>query len=173
MAHNSFKLTISFALVMTLSTEAWSGNKPAHTHSNVTTINGQLLPVDPFPLQNVTVMLDTFDSHGNRLIITRGTRKAQTRAAIHVHMYGGHTCVLSGEITIFMECVPPAKKPSGTCYYMPPNVPMTATNLGTEDVELTDTFVLPPGADTLTALERKAQLQQWKASSRQAKRRKR
>lgn len=153
MAHNSFKLTISFALVIMLSTEAWSGNKPAHTHSNVTTINGQPLPVDPFPLLNVTVMLDTLDSHGNRLIITKGTRKAQTRAAIHIHMYGGHTCVLSGEITIFMDGIAPAKKPSGTCYYMPPNVPMTATNLGTEDVVLTDTFILPPGADTLTALE--------------------
>ena len=116
MAYNSFRLTTSFALVIMLSTQAWSGDKPAHTHSNVTTINGQPLPVDPLPLQNVSVMLDTFDSHGNRLIITRGTRKAQTRAAIHIHVYGGHTCVLSGEITIFMEGIPPAKKPSGTCY---------------------------------------------------------
>lgn len=153
MAHNSFKLTTSFALVIMLSTQAWSGDRPVHTHSKATTINGQPLPVDPFPLQRVTVMLDTLDSNGNRLIITKGTRKAQTRAAIHIHMYGGHTCVLSGEITIFMEGTPPAKKPSGTCYYMPPNVPMTATNLGTEDVVLTDTFILPPGAETLTALE--------------------
>lgn len=153
MAHRLFKLTSSFALVMTISGQAWSGDMPSHTHSHVTTINGQPLPVDPFPLQNVTVMLDTLDSHGNRLIITRGTRKAQTRAAIHIHIYGGHTCVLSGEITIFMEGSPPAKQPSGTCYYMPPDVHMTATNLGTEDVLLTDTFTLPPGADPLTELE--------------------
>ena len=43
--------------------------------------------------------------------------------------------------------------PAGTCYYMPADTPMSAANLGAEDVRLIDTFVLPPGAAPMTVLE--------------------
>lgn len=119
----------------------------------VTTINGQPVPGRMLPLQDVTTMLDTIDADGNRLVITRGIRKAGTRVAIHVHEHGGHTCVLSGAITDFVEGHAPSLWPAGTCYYMPPNVPMSAANLGTEDAVLVDTFVLPPGAPTITIIE--------------------
>jgi hypothetical protein len=36
---------------------------------------------------------------------------------------------------------------------MPPNMPMAAANLGTEDAVLIDTFILPPGEPTITILE--------------------
>jgi hypothetical protein len=39
------------------------------------------------------------------------------------------------------------------CYYMPPNSPMAAANLGTEDVRITDTFNQPPDAPTITVIE--------------------
>jgi len=45
------------------------------------------------------------------------------------------------------------KFPAGTCYYMPPDILMTATNLGTEDAVLIDTFNLPPGKPTITIRE--------------------
>lgn len=131
---------------------ALSAGSHAH-HAAVSTINGKALPVDMLPLQDRTVMLDTIDNNGNRLYIVKGTRKAGTRAAIHIHRFGGHTCVLSGEITIFIEGSEPLKRPAGTCYFMPPNIPMAAVNLGTEDANLIDTFTLPPGENEVTRLE--------------------
>jgi quercetin dioxygenase-like cupin family protein len=120
---------------------------------DVTTINGQTVPGEMLPLQDVVTMLDTIDADGNRLVITRGVRKAGTRVAIHVHEHGGHTCVLTGAITDFVEGNAPSLWPAGTCYYMPPNTPMSATNLGTEDAILIDTFILPPDAPTITIIE--------------------
>ncbi len=123
------------------------------TNMAVTTINGQKPPGQVARLVGATTMLDTVDVNGQRIVVEKGVRKAGTRVGIHVHEYGGHTCVLSGEITGFMEGHAPKKWPAGTCYYMPPDMPMAAANLGTEDVVLVDTFILPPGKPTITILE--------------------
>ena len=57
-------------------------------------------------------------------------------------------------MTDFVEGHEPMSVPAGTCYYMlPPNTPMAAANLGTEDVHLYDTFNLPPDAPTITVIE--------------------
>jgi hypothetical protein len=65
----------------------------------VSMINGAVPPGKLDPLYDVTTMLDTIDAQGNRLFVSRGTRMPGTRVAIHVHEYGGHTCVVSGTIT--------------------------------------------------------------------------
>ena len=126
---------------------------PLSSELNVTTINGEKPPGRLERLVDVKTMMDTVDVTGKRVLVEKGVRKAGTRVAIHVHQYGGHTCVMSGEITDFMEGHPPSKWPAGTCYYMPPNLLMTAANLGTEDAVLIDTFILPPGAPTITIRE--------------------
>ncbi|WP_222611822.1 cupin domain-containing protein [Shimia ponticola] len=119
----------------------------------VNTINGHVPPGILAPLDDVRVMIDTIDADGNRLVVMQGIRRAGTRVGIHVHEYGGHTCVLSGAITDFVEGQGAMRFPAGTCYYMPPDTPMTAANLGTEDAVLIDTFILPPGSPTITILE--------------------
>ena len=119
----------------------------------VSMINGAVPPVKLDPLYDVTTMLDTIDAQGNRLFVSRGTRRPGTRVAIHVHEYGGHTCVVSGTITDFVEGQKSSTFPAGTCYYMPPNTPMTAANLGTEPAVLIDNFTLPSGAPMITILE--------------------
>lgn len=119
----------------------------------VITINGSPPPGILQPLDDVETMIDTVTSDGNRLLVVQGTRRAGTRAAIHFHDYGGYTCVLTGVMTDYVEGQPPRTYPAGTCYYMPPDVPMTAVNLGTEDARLIDNFTLPPGAMPMTALE--------------------
>lgn len=122
-------------------------------HAELTTING-VAPRGVYrPLEEVVVLLDVTASDGQRLVVTRGIRRAGTRAPIHVHEHGGHTCVLSGTITDFVEGHPDTVWPAGSCYYMPANTPMTAANLGTEDAVLMDTFKLPPGAPTITIVE--------------------
>ena len=105
------------------------------------------------PLEDVTTMIDTVESDGNRLLVVQGTRKAGTRAPIHLHDYGGYTCVLTGVVTDYVEGQPPMTFPAGTCYYMPPDVPMTAANLGTDDARLIDNFTLPPGGVPMNVLE--------------------
>lgn len=120
---------------------------------NVAQINGERPPGRLERLVNVTTMLDILDSNGQRVLVERGIRKAGTRAVIHVHEYGGHTCVISGEITDFVEGHPPKRFPAGTCYYMPPNLLMTAANLGSEDAVLIDLFILPPGKSAMTVRE--------------------
>ena len=121
--------------------------------SSVTTVNGAVPLGIIRGLDEVTVVLDTLTSDGQRLVITRGIRRAGTRVGIHVHQHGGHTCVLSGTITDFVEGKPDSFWPTGTCYYMPANTPMSAANLGTEDALLMDTFQLPPGAPVITIVE--------------------
>lgn len=123
------------------------------TALDITTINGSVPSGSLLPLQNVSTMLDTIDAYGNRLVVTQGTRKAGTRVAIHMHKYGGHTCVLSGQITDFVNGREPMEWPAGTCYYMPPDTLMSAANLGTVDAVLIDTFNLPPGEPTITIRE--------------------
>jgi quercetin dioxygenase-like cupin family protein len=118
-----------------------------------TTINGEVPPGELMPLQDVTTMLDTIDDQGNRLVIYRGIRLPGTRVGIHVHEFGGHTCVISGVITDFVEGQDPVEKPAGTCYYMPAFTPMSAANLGDEPAILIDTFNLPVGAPTITIIE--------------------
>lgn len=119
----------------------------------VTEINGFAPPAVSTGLNEVKIMAMTDLPDGQTLVVSRGTRLAGTRAPIHVHEYGGHTCVLSGAITDFVEGMAPSLFPADTCYYMPANTPMTAANLGSEDAVLIDTFIVPKGAPTITIIE--------------------
>jgi quercetin dioxygenase-like cupin family protein len=119
----------------------------------LTEINGMQPPGKLMRLQDTSVMLDTINSEGKRLLIEKGTRKAGTRVGIHIHKYGGHTCVISGTITDFIQGVEPKQFSAGECYYMPPNIPMSAANLGETDAILIDTFILPIGEPAITILE--------------------
>lgn len=148
--------TLALALACSATLYGCSAHAPRNvpiTAQGISTINGERLPARMARLVDSSTMLDTVDVNGQRIVVEKGVRKAGTRVGIHVHEYGGHTCVLSGEITGFMEGHAPHKWPVGTCYYMPPNVPMAAANLGTEDAVLVDTFILPPGKPTITILE--------------------
>ena len=120
---------------------------------STTTVNGAAPPGVAAPLSDLAVMLDTVQADGQRLLVQQGVRTPGTRAPIHYHDFGGHTCVLSGTITDFVEGKEPMTVTAGSCYYMPPGVAMTAANLGTEDVRLIDTFVLPPDKPAIIVLE--------------------
>ncbi len=120
---------------------------------STTTVNGAKPPATAAPLSDLTMMLDTVQADGQRLLVQQGIRKPGTRAPIQYHDFGGHTCVLSGTITDFVEGKDPMSVSAGSCYYLPPDTAMTAANLGKEDVRLIDTFVLPPDAPAIIVLE--------------------
>ena len=134
-----------------------SGPKVEPTHFYpVTTINGQPLPGEMKPLQNVQslVPMDYIDSFGREVIIHRGVREARTRVGIHIHEYGGYTLVLSGTITDYVEGMDPMVHGPGDWYYMPPNTPMSAANNDEfVDAELIDIFIVPPGQPEITIIE--------------------
>jgi quercetin dioxygenase-like cupin family protein len=116
-------------------------------------INGKKLPAKLAPLYNSKVLLNVINSKGERVYITKGIRKKNTRVGIHVHKYGGYTLVLRGEITDFVEGIENKKYKAGSGYYMPPCTPMSACNLGKEDAELIDIFIGKPGEPFIDILE--------------------
>jgi quercetin dioxygenase-like cupin family protein len=123
--------------------------------ANITTINGQGLPGRMATLTDEHVMVDTIVDvpQGYRMTITRAVRKAGTRVGIHVHKWGGTTCVLEGAMTDFVEGHAPAYYPAGTCYYMPPNHQMATSNMGSVDAVIQDIFIVPDGQPVITILE--------------------
>ncbi|MDB4475881.1 cupin domain-containing protein [Pirellulales bacterium] len=134
-----------------------SGSKVEPTYFYpVTTINGQTLPCEMKPLQNVIDLVPSgyIDSFGREVVIHRGIREAGTRVGIHIHEYGGYTLVLSGTITDYVEGMDPLVHGPGDWYYMPPNTPMSAANNDeSEDAELIDIFIVPPGQPEITIIE--------------------
>ena len=147
-------LSVGVAVISVIGCGEGTNSETAYnTERDVTTINGSVPTGEMLPEQEVTTMLDTIDANGNRLVIFKGTRMAGSRAAIHTHKYGGHTCVLSGVITDFVERHDVMEFPAGTCYYMPPNTLMSAANLGAEDAVLIDTFNQPLGTPFTTIRE--------------------
>lgn len=133
-----------------------SGPKVEPTHFYpTTTVNGSVPEGELKPLQNVVDLVPSgyVDSFGREVVIHRGIREAGTRVGIHIHEYGGYTLVLSGTITDYVQGKEPATHSAGDWYYMPPNTPMSAANLGTEDAELIDIFFVPPGQPSITIIE--------------------
>jgi hypothetical protein len=70
-----------------------------------------------------------------------------TRAPIHVHPFGGQTCVVWGQMTLWLEDVEGKKtttttKKSGECYWMPPNQRMSGVNDGETAAVMLDLFIV-------------------------------
>lgn len=90
---------------------------------------------------------------GMETVVIRTTRAPGTRAAIHMHEHGGTTCVIEGEMTLYLEGAEPARAPAGTCYFMPPGRVMTGVNTGDGTAVMHDIFTVPTGADTWRPVE--------------------
>jgi hypothetical protein len=109
----------------------------------IKTINGAVLE-DLVPMTRYTSpesrRMVSYTSAGNalspgvRTTSFLGVREPRTRMAIHMHEFGGQTCVVDGPpATVWVEGIPGwSVYPAGTCYYMPPGVYMTSMNLGCE-----------------------------------------
>ena len=118
-----------------------------------TQINGSTPPGTLALTQNGKVLLDIVNAQGQRVLMIKSIRKAGTRIGIHIHRYGGYTLILKGVMTDFVEGQPNKKYGPNSGYYMPPCTPMSAANLGSQDVELIDIFIGPPGQPYIEILE--------------------
>jgi quercetin dioxygenase-like cupin family protein len=114
-------------------------------------INGQPIPMKPVLAESVRVMDLTVD--GKQHIVNRDTRPAGTRAPVHIHPYGGSTCVMQGQMTLYMDGFEPVTKKAGECYWMPHSHRMSGVNTGTETAIMFDSFIVPVGAPTWQVVE--------------------
>ena len=120
---------------------------------HVTELNGVVPPGVATAAKQQETLLSTPDGKGHESIVHRTVRAPGTRAPIHIHGYGGTTCVLDGEMTLLMEGAKPSLAKAGTCYYMPPGMPMSGFNTGTVDAVMLDMFVVPVGEPETVNLE--------------------
>ena len=126
---------------------------PSHDmHDQHTTVNGEVPLGTPRVLLTSTRLIDETTA-GIRHLVYRDVRAVGTRAAIHMHPYGGSTCVLTGEVTIYIEGKEPLTAGPGDCYWMPIDTPMYAYNSGTVDAVFFDTFNIPPGTEPWVVIE--------------------
>ena len=116
-------------------------------------INGKDLPGLIKGLRDKKTLIDDIRHDGQRVLAARDTRLPGTRTPIHVHDHSGLTCVISGQITDFIEGKKDRIYGAGDCYFMPAGTPMSAANLGSEPVILVDIFVLPPGEAPMKVIE--------------------
>ncbi len=116
-------------------------------------INSKELPGIIAGLSNKKTLVDDIRRDGQRVLVVRGTRLPGSRVPIHVHDHSGLTCVISGQITDFIEGKKNQVFCAGDCYYMPADTPMSAANLGKEPVILVDISVLPSGEQPMRVIE--------------------
>ncbi len=112
---------------------------------DVTTINGVVPPMKTtfaFKAQHLSV---GNNRNGYQTIVIRTTRKAGTRSPIHTHDFGGTTCVLKGQMTLYMDGHKPNTKKAGSCYFMPPGHLMAGVNTGKVTAVMLDIFTVPIG----------------------------
>jgi len=85
----------------------------------------------PFPKKPSSVLkIDHVKQNGRVTTVFLATREPGTRTAIHSHDDAGVTCIVQGEMTLYMEGVSPIRKQAGDCYYMPSGVRMIGVNSG-------------------------------------------
>lgn len=112
--------------------------------ANVTTINDEVPPGPATKVDESVTALDVIDD-GIQHLVYRDTRSPGTRSPIHEHPYGGTTCVISGQMTLYLEGSEPQVANEGDCYWMPPGLPMTGVSSGVDYAVMIDTFAVPPG----------------------------
>ncbi len=123
-------------------------------------INGQPLPNTPGKAMAETRVITqpVTDARGKStgwvIISSRASRDVGTRAPVHVHPYGGQTCVLSGEMSLYLDGEPTIMKAGpNECYWMPANRRMSAINTGSTASTFIDTFVVPAGEQVWLVVE--------------------
>lgn len=136
--------TVLTAAVVAGCSAASPAGHDGHDGETVVTINGEIPPNKPTALTKSAVLVDVIED-GERHVVFRDERPAGTRSPIHEHPYGGVTCVVSGEMTLYLEGADPQTAGPGQCYSMPSGTPMTGVNTGDNVAVLFDIFTVPGG----------------------------
>lgn len=124
----------------------------ANAYPLVSDINGTVPPGEPTLVHTSVEVLDMMRD-GQQVRVYRDTRDPGTRSPIHLHPFGGWTCVVSGEAILYLEGVEPQTRKAGDCVAMPAMTPMSNVNLGPEPAVLLDSFATPLDAPVWRIIE--------------------
>ncbi len=123
-------------------------------------INGKEVPnkATKTMFESRLLTVDQLDARGKptgmTLVTSRSVRDKGTRSPIHVHPFGGQTCVVSGEMSLYLEGTEEIKRAGpGECYYMPAGRRMTGVNSADSVTIMIDTFVVPKGEQVWIVVE--------------------
>ena len=115
--------------------------------------SGALPPVPQKP--SSVSKIDHAKQNGRVTLVLFSDREPGTRTAIHMHDDAGVTCIVQGEMSLYMEGVSPIRKQAGDCYYMPSGVRMIGVNSGKTVAKFYDFFNFREGGASLSVLEGK------------------
>ena len=118
----------------------------------VSTINGEVPPEKPTLVHTSEEILNVMRD-GQQVRVYRDTREAGTRAPIHIHPFGGWTCVVSGQAVLYLDGSEPKETGPGECVNMPAMTPMSNVHPGPGPAVLLDSFVTPPNAPVWRIIE--------------------
>jgi quercetin dioxygenase-like cupin family protein len=123
-------------------------------------INGKKLPnkATKTMFESRLLTVEQLDAKGKTtgmiLVTSRSVREKGTRSPIHVHPFGGQTCVISGEMSLYLEGTDEVKTAGpGECYYMPAGRRMSGVNSADSVTIMIDTFVVPKGEQVWIVVE--------------------
>ena len=119
----------------------------------LTTVNGETPPGIATFAKTQSDAIKANDPHGNIALTHLTVRAPGTRSPVHVHELGGTTCLMQGEMTLYLEGAKPQRAVAGECYYMPGGRAMSGLNSGTADAIMFDSFALPKGSPEWVNLE--------------------
>ena len=131
-----------------ISEHAW--HDPA---KRLSTVNGQTPPGLPTFAKEQSDAIRTTDTHRTIVLTHLTVRAPGTRSPVHVHEHGGTTCLMQGEMTLYLEGAKPQRAVAGECYYMPGGRAMSGLNAGAADAVMYDSFVIPKRAPEWVNLE--------------------
>lgn len=118
----------------------------------VSTINGEVPPEQPTLVHTSKEILNVMRD-GQQVRVYRDVREPGTRAPIHIHPFGGWTCVVSGQAVLYLDGSEPKFTGPGECVNMPAMTPMSNVNPGPGPAVLLDSFVTPPNAPVWRIIE--------------------
>jgi quercetin dioxygenase-like cupin family protein len=123
-------------------------------------INGKELPNKPSKtmFEQRLITQDILDARGRptnwTIVTSRSVRDKGTRSPIHVHPHGGQTCVVTGEMSLYLDGEPTVQKAGpGDCYWMPSGRRMSGVNSADIPTIMIDTFVVPKGEQVWIVVE--------------------
>lgn len=123
-------------------------------------INGKTPPnkASKTMFENRLITQDITDARGDPtgwvVVTSRSVRDKGTRSPIHVHPHGGQTCVVSGEMSLYLDGEPTIQKAGpGDCYWMPAGRRMSGVNSAKTPTIMIDTFVVPRGEQVWIVVE--------------------
>ena len=123
-------------------------------------INGKELPNTPSKTMFERRLLTeeqrdaTGKPTGMVLVTSKSIRDKGTRSPIHVHPFGGQTCVVAGEMSLYLEGTGQIQKAGpGECYWMPAGRRMSGVNSADSITIMIDSFVVPKDSQVWIVVE--------------------